>query len=114
MHNTLMEPSLGTMSRRPLHDLSADELFRRCRERQRSLICAAQVLVLREVMQLKGWRTGDLSRASGVSRAMIQAILLVEKFPTVDCLSRLAEAMGMTLFELDLMAKIELDRAMPL
>lgn len=102
------------MSRRSFHDLPAEEVFRRCRERQRSLICGAQVLVLREVMRLKAWTVRDLSRASDVSRAMIQAILLVEKFPTVDCLSRLVEAMGMDLFELDLMAKIELDRARPL
>ena len=31
----LWEPSLGTMSRRSFHDLSEEEVFRRCRERQR-------------------------------------------------------------------------------
>lgn len=88
--------------------MTAEQLLAHCRKNGRADICAGHVLAIQTLLDERKWCQSRLAEASNVPRQMIGMILVMKRFPTGDCLSKLAEAFGLDLFELDLIAKLEL------
>lgn len=83
---------------------SPESLFAACAASGHPLICAGQALAIREAMVARDWSMHHLAAASGISRQMICAVLNLRRFPTTAVISQLSQALGMELFELDLLA----------
>lgn len=89
--------------------MTAAQLIVRCREKGRDLICAGQMLAVRDIMEALCWSVSELAKRSGVSASMLFEMLRLDKFPTSDKLGRLARAFGMKLYVLDAFAELELE-----
>jgi AraC-like DNA-binding protein len=74
--------------RRPVFTLTPLQVFRRCRERHHSRICARQALVVRELMCAAGWTIKELARHAHVSVSHLSDFLNVRKFFTTECIYR--------------------------
>ena len=93
------------MKRKPAFTLTPAQVVQLCVQRERRLICAGQVLALKELMRETGWTIAEVARRSRVSRAMISEFLRFQAFPTSELMSRLAEAFKLELYEFNLLAK---------
>ena len=100
--------------RPPTPPMTAEQLLAQCRENGRADICAGHVLAIQTLLEEWKWCQSRLAEASGVPRQMIGMILALKRFPTGDCLSKLAGAFGLDLFELDLIAKLEMRKRLQL
>jgi AraC-like DNA-binding protein len=87
--------------RRPVFTLTPLQVFRRCRERHHSRICARQVLVVRELMCATGWTIKELARRAHVSVSHISDFLNVKKFFTTESIFRVARAFHLRLSQFD-------------
>lgn len=106
--------SEGKVRRGPVFTLTREQVFQKCRAKRHRLICAGEVLALRDLMELRGWSILELAEYAGVSRQMISAFLNLERFPTTEVVDRLACPFGMELFEFDLLATFEVRGEVPL
>jgi ribosome-binding protein aMBF1 (putative translation factor) len=93
--------------RGPVFSLTREQVFLKCRAKQHRLICAGEVLALRDLMEQRGWSILELAEHSHVSRQMISAFLNLERYPTSEVVDMLACPFGMELFEFDLLAWFE-------
>jgi antitoxin component HigA of HigAB toxin-antitoxin module len=105
----------GVKARRKLaFTLTREQVFQKCLAKKHRLICAGEVLALRDLMELRGWSILELARHAQVSRQMISAFLNLERFPTAEVVDMLACPFGMELFEFDLLATFEVRGEVPL
>jgi len=93
--------------RGPVFTLTREQVFQKCRAKKHRLICAGEVLALRDLMELRGWSIVELAEHSHVSRQMISAFLNLERYPTSEVVDMLACPFGLELFEFDLLACLE-------
>ncbi len=93
------------MKRKPVFQLSPEEVIRRCRERKHCDMCAGQVLALMSLMQEWGWTMTELAERSHVGRSMISEMLSLKKIATMDTLYPLVRCFGLKVHVFDLLAE---------
>lgn len=98
----------------PVFTLTREQVFRKCWETKHRLICAGEVLAMRDLLELRGWSILELARRSRVSRQMISAFLNLERFPTSEVVDQMASPFGLELFEFDMLACFEARGEVPL
>ena len=93
------------MRRKEGRYLEPAEVLRRCKQQGRVAFCAGQVLALIGLLKQRGWAVVKLAQLSKVSRQLLDAVLLVQRFPTSDRWWKVARAFGLRLSEFDRLAE---------
>ena len=104
MARTSLSSNRSKARRGSVFSLTREQVFQKCRDKKRRLICAGEVLALRDLMELHGWSTRELAERSQVSRQMISPFLNLERFPTSEVVDQMASPFGMELFEFAMLA----------
>lgn len=99
--------------RPPVFRWTPTQVIERCRAKHYCLVCAGQVLALRDLMQEFGWNISELAGHSGVSRSMISEVLSLDTLATTPILNALAESFGLELFAFGFIAHLALLGELP-